>query len=1287
MIRIVLTGLDGVQRSTLERLVIRARALLEDDLAVQAEGRFGIHLSGTIEDESALPGVIADKVMRRDLEQIVAHLRTQGEEASAAVARLLRETAFTHLNRLVAIRIAEAIGLLPESLARGRQSGGFRDFGEIMPLLADDYRAYVRLCGDELAADAPALFDPRNPLLALEPTTAAFDELVALIADPAAAEIWTAPDALGWAYQFFNTGDERRAMREVPAPRNSRELAVRNQFFTPRYVVDFLVQNTLGRRLIENDPASALLDEMFLLVDPPSQPGPALNLDEVKCLDPACGSGHFLLGCYDILERAWEIAGVAPADSAPRIVSSLWGVDIDARCAQVASAAIVLRARRHCRDLPLPRPNIVTARGLPGGSAALPPDLRLTDAQRSLIDRISEVLADAPLLGVLLKAEEALDQEIRHGVFGGMVGGKPGMLVLTDESAAATERELFGHLQAIADQASSSVVERLLAAEADDALRLVEVVRQRYDAVLMNPPFGEPVPETKAYLRVTYPWRPTKDSNLLAAFVGRGLELCRADGYLGAITARSGMFLSGFEKWRREVLLGNRLTVLADLGFGVMEQAMVEAAAYTIGRGRAADGSEAVFIRLLRDTDRGGALTSAIHTERDGGSDGRVYRVPLGDFASIPGLPLAYWMSPSIRRLYTDLPQLEGHGAEARQGLATGDDFRFVRAFWEIDPRSIARTAAETHEGKRWCPFAKGGEYSPYWADIHLLVDYQREGEVLRSLPTSRVQNTQYFFRPGVTWPRRTNSAMGVRILPAGCVFADKGPAVLSSDPLLHLAWLNSRFVRLLVDSTSASADETQTGGVPSRSYEVGMVQSLPSPQGVVDDVGELKTAAGEIASLLAKMDDLAETSRRFVSPLPEGQGSRGPVAIAHSNALKTFRDASAVADLYAKIDRDFSDAVDPEHLADGMLQDASGKLVGLLPPSLSQAEQTTAVELFGADVRELIEAATASVGMARWIRLQHQIADRRLETMAVALGCHPSVLADVAEARQLLPPEEPRRSADDMFSYLVGVALGRWDVRIGRDPSLAQCVPDLFQPVALCSPGMLVGSDGMPATEAPAGYPLDLPPTQFLIDEPGHAQDIDAALIRAAAALFDDPATIIAELLEILGRNTVREHLRRQFFKDHLSRYSKSRRKAPIYWPLSVPSRNWGVWVYAPALTRETLYAIGSEAGRRERLAGEAIARLQREQHEGVVVRSARIVAEELEGEEKLGEELRRFRTEAERVAGLGWEPDLDDGIVLCAAPLTNLFPAWPEAKTARSELRKGRYEWATVAAWADQL
>ncbi len=128
----------------------------------------------------------------------------------------MREAAFTHLNRLIAVRVAEAIGLMPATLSRGLESAGFRDFSEIAPAAAasewERYALFVRLCADELATDVPALFDPRNPLLELEPSTSALAEVVELIVG-APDELWEAPDTLGWAYQFFNTGAERQAMR------------------------------------------------------------------------------------------------------------------------------------------------------------------------------------------------------------------------------------------------------------------------------------------------------------------------------------------------------------------------------------------------------------------------------------------------------------------------------------------------------------------------------------------------------------------------------------------------------------------------------------------------------------------------------------------------------------------------------------------------------------------------------------------------------------------------------------------------------------------------------------------------------------------------------------------------------------------------------------------------------------------------------------------------------------------------------------------------------------------
>jgi hypothetical protein len=269
--------------------------------------------------------------------------------------------------------------------------------------------------------------------------------------------------------------------------------------------------------------------------------------------------------------------------------------------------------------------------------------------------------------------------------------------------------------------------------------------------------------------------------------------------------------------------------------------------------------------------------------------------------------------------------------------------------------------------------------------------------------------------------------------------------------------------------------------------------------------------------------------------------------------------------------------------------------------------------------------------------------------------------------------------------SYLVGVAVGRWDIRIGHDPGLAPPRPGLFDPVPICSPGMLVGDDGLPTVDAPPGYPVELPSLPLLLDEEGHPWDIESGVRRAAVAVIDDADAILDEIENILGQS-LRSYFRRRFFSDHLGRYSKSRRKAPIYWYLSVPSRAWGLWIYAPRLSREVLYAVGREARRRLHLAGETIERARAEQSRVSGKALARL-DKELTATERLSDELRAFAAEAERVAGLGWEPDLDDGMVLCAAPLAGLFPAWPEAAKERAKLKAGEYPWAKVSRWVEVL
>lgn len=1184
-------GLDLPTRTALERFVQRARRILEEDLSREAEGRFGIHVAdGEIEDEDGLHLDPTGLAARRDVVEILTFLRREEGSGREAVARLVREAAFTHLNRLVAIRIAEAIDLLPESLAKGPSSSGFREMLEVAPLLARDtsggYWRYLQLCGDELAADLPQLFDPRNPLLELRPAPSAVEELVEMFGTLELGHMWGAPDALGWVYQFFNSGDERKAMRDASAsPRNSRELAVRNQFFTPRYVVDFLVQNSLGRRLIEADPESGLDKHLPLLIDPPQVKGAPLDLADVRVLDPACGSGHFLLGAYDVLERAWDIAGVSCDEAAPHIVASLWGIDIDARCAQVAAAAVILRARRSCKSRPLPMPNIITARVLPEPTPASEVLLAsLLSDRRDLVTSTRDALKRAPVLGSLLKVESILATEIRTLVPGADPDPSTlfGATSVANDAFSRAEAEVLSVLSAIADSTDSGPVDRLFAAEAEDAIRFVEAMRLRYDVVLMNPPYGLATPEAEQYLRIAY-----SDSwtDLYAAFLERSVDLLRPHGYMAAITSSQYFTTRKMRQLRERMARSRRPVVVIDLGPGVLQGAAVNTALTVVPSDRSTGTTAFLDLTSVPVADKGSTLTAGL---RDAN------QVDVGRFLSLAGVPFAFHVADELDRWVSD-SSFEPDVGIVRTGGNTFDNFRFVRCRWEV------RTGRDS-DG--WIPYEKGGDFRPYFASAHLLVDWREDGRSLRELGAERgvlpqvMQSSTLWFGPGLCYPR-ANKSLGVRVMPSGEIFSEKAIAVfpnVDADLFAVMGFLNSSTCMGLLMAFGRS-----------RFIENSAVKRLPVGRADMEKFSGLGAIAEELVWLFYSDEASDERSAVF-----EGLPASYSGFVAASSELR-----KRAIDAQARLDSVVADRI----------------------PVPDEGQE---------------------------------LASERPELVA-------SVLLGEVEALG----EWPLRA----FSYSVGLAFGRWDATECGTAGERRSGEAWLQQLPAVAPRMLVNSDGGAFGEAPSGYPLELPRSGVLVDEPGHPQDVEEAVTRAALLFLEESDTSLTELLGLLGSANVRSHLRRKFFKDHLSRYSRSRRKAPIYWPLTISSGLWGVWVYAPALSRETLYAVASAALGREAHAEAEIDRLERERANGATGRSARALDKALDDERRLAEEVRRFREEAERVAGLGWDPDLSDGIVLCAAPLADLFPMWKEPARYREELRDGKYGWATVARWADEL
>ena len=847
------------------------------DFYAQLQGTYGIQPDGTATSLASMPHLSEEEraVARQLRDRIDLLAETDGDGSkkarAAATARVAREQAFTFVNRLLALRLAEARGIVQESVGKGTASAGFQLFEQVCAPLdgqADRYRLYLRLLFDQLALDLPPLFDRFSPAGLLFPGEKALGTLLGVLARPELAGVWDSDETVGWSYQFFNSKDEIRAMRKAgkSGPRDSREMAVRNQFFTPHYVVQFLVDNTLGRVWVEMTRGETALtdglayysprpDERFLAegerVDDPV-PGatyvphrPIKDPREIRLLDPACGSMHFGLYAFDVFERiyldAWDhhpdlladLRETHDRDAFQRLVPqlilerNLHGVDIDPRALQIAGLALWLRAQRTWAALGVPaadrprirRSHLVCAEPMPGG-----PDL-LEELRADLVKRypangalLGELVAEvwdrlqlAGEAGPLLKVEQELDATIerarkaaetaRQGEMFGGDGDEPEFSV-----EGVSQRFFYGegplpkvlaalHDLATAGEGTDGYRRRLFEEDAAQGLALVELLRQRYDVVVMNPPFGDPSVGSKTYIEDAY--TDTKN-DVLQAFVERAGELLVPGGYLGAITNRTPFFNTSVA-WRERVVLRLfRPQLLVDLGYGVLD-AKVETAAYVLrsiteeedraltlslvpdlvrvertskgtfsvprylrarrenlkrhqaereldrladaglvrevagksrtlrlddpaikrsqGPVRKAPTPDLVCLRLLEEDQKGAALLSEVgQTESP-----RRFVLDPDEFAAVPGAPFAYWVTNSVRKLFKELPGFERDGRVAKQGLATADDFRFVRNWWEVPAGERVRPEAHPAEWSgpytvqegRWCRSLRVGATRP----------------------------------------------------------------------------------------------------------------------------------------------------------------------------------------------------------------------------------------------------------------------------------------------------------------------------------------------------------------------------------------------------------------------------------------------------------------------------------------------------------------------------------------------------------------------------------------------
>ena len=1176
---------DQSTRNRLQKFVADARHVLTEEFTRQLQNDYGLNpRNGTIAALDELRNLDDTKretarILRETVEHY--HSLTPNAETADLLERIVREQAFTVLNRLAALRMAEARGFLIESLANGFSSKGFQLYSRVAKTglgeTGDVYRTYLFSLFDEFSLDLKVLFDRFSPFGRLFPREKALLDLLTLINHHEIESLWAEDETVGWIYQYFNSKDERKKMRdESAAPRNSRELAVRNQFFTPRYVVEFLTDNTLGRTWYEmTNGETSLVEKCRYLIKTKDEVGtpnddsilnPKSKIQnralkdprEILMLDPACGSMHFGLYAFDlfltIYEEAWEMSEqFAAANGAktklkslrdtyendkakflrdvPRLIieNNIHGIDIDPRAVQIAGLSLWLRAQRAWSEQnvkPLDRPqirrsNIVCAEPMPGETDLLEEFVTKhfsETPEKRLLGEFVRCIFDSMRLageaGSLLKIEEEAanliadareqwrklqetDKETPFLFEGARTNVQAGFNFEVGEITDAqfwdrAESEIYKALRRYSEanaEDGAGYSRRLFADDAAQGFAFIDICRKKYDAVLMNPPFGDASLPSKPYIDDVY--GDTK-GDVYKAFVECFQDRLVPAGMLGIISSRTGFFLSGSADWRERIVLRlYRPLLLADFGMGVLD-AMVETAGYVLrsltekedreltlqllpelaeiptdkndvfstkkyqdARGlkrfqanaelnrlqnadfiKYVEGSfprwsplrgviakaeipptspfpPLVCFRLLGENDKGAAFDEILQNEKDA----RQFVASPEDFRQIPRTPFSYWAGNSVRRQFKEKPKFEGNGGMLKQGLATANDFRFLRLFWETPAKTTC--PQKQHEfstnnpycvvgGFRWFPFAKGGSFSPFYADLYLMVNWQNDGIEMKAWAGSLynqshwsriILNTDYYFRAGLTYPRRTNG-LSFRVLPKGSVFSEKSPCIFAESEkkiLETCSVINSAAFETFV--------ALQLGRVElAQSYEVSLIQN--SPFAGIDESNKLAKLAAINVEIKRNLDTTNETSHVFQLP-----------ALLQAGASHNL--GKGVEAWQRRVDE--SEAQLREYQRE--IDDIAFRLYGISDEDRRAIEQSTGSE---------------------------QSAEEKTD--------------DIEEESESLTVDRKPLTAD-LLAYALGAAFGRWDLLYATGEKTAPELPDPFAPLPVCPPGMLQNAEGLPAS------------------------------------------------------------------------------------------------------------------------------------------------------------------------------------------------------------------------------
>ena len=855
----------------------RLIGITEDGIAKPLPQSFGgtqFFDIGTAEPYS----ISGEAVRQRDKLIEVIQQKEKDTDYKTAYQYVIEEVAYTWFNRLIAIRFMEVNDYLPSHIrVLSSESGKLEPdlvttpFDAELPFTAEEEAQIFQLKQDNKLDEVfrilflkqcnalneilPALFEKTKNYTELLLSLSVIDQdgvvyhlIHDIPEDDFNIERGGQVEIIGWLYQYYNTEPKAAAFAKN-GKITKEEIPAVTQLFTPDWIVRYMVENSLGRLWVEGHPDCGLKENWkYYLEETQQEPEvqvklaeirkeyAALNPEDIKLIDPCMGSGHILVYAFDVLMQIYESAGYSQRDAAKSILEhNIYGLDIDDRAYQLAYFAVMMKARQYnrrilngehsCHVYAIQESNSINRAHLKYFGAGM--DDIEKNAAKMQLEGLLDTLTDAKEYGSILNVESYNWDLLRR-------------FVAAEDTAGQISMDSVG----VEDTAEQ--LNRLI--------DIGETMARKYWVTCTNPPYAGTSnlsANVNNFVKKNYP---DSKADLFAVFIERCRQMTVNNGFQAMITQHAWMFLSSFEKLREKMMLTETVN-MAHLGARAFEEIggeVVQTTAF-VRCANHVEGYKGTYCRLIEPTSQQGKADMFISGQNQ-------YRVGQISFSKIPGVPVAYWISPEVLKLFDE--RTVGSIADAKSGMTTTDNTRFLRLWEEVNCQKIGfgyGNIADTQDMKyKWFPFCKGGDFRRWAGNESFVVNWFNNGEEIRvaaeGATGGRLVNIDCALRECLVWTKISSANISLRMKKQGIFFSDAAPGVFANRETLYylLALLNTKYANEIIKLIN-----------PTLNFVPGAVSSVPVKKDEKNKGKIIEIAEGNVQ--LSEQDwDSFETSWDF---------------------------------------------------------------------------------------------------------------------------------------------------------------------------------------------------------------------------------------------------------------------------------------------------------------------------------------------------------------------------------------------------------------------------------------